>query len=327
MVPLSSSETRASLKPFWLALAAVWLAGVAAAWFYPWPAPLPPGVAAAFLLEASLFLTLGFPDVIERLKALSPIALVVSGIAPYCLYSLAAGVFEWRSLVVLAALAALAACWFRVVPRHPLADFAFLAVVAAVSLTRLFPSLYAPAGPKLRVDFLGQMMWRRVAILSVLLFRPMPGIDLGFLPSRREWLTGLKEYLFFAPFGAALSLSIGFVRFQPMKDEPLHALLVVVGIFLGMLWFVALTEEFFFRGLLQQWLAGWFSSPWAGLLLASAVFGAVHLTFRYPPLNWRFALVAAAAGFFYGRAFQRGGIRAAMVSHALVNVSWRVLFV
>ena len=318
---------RASLKPFWLALAAVWLTGVAAVQFYPWPAPPPPGVAAAFLLEASLFLTLGFPVVIERLKTLSPGVLVVSGIAPYCLYSLATGVFEWRSLVVLAALAALAACWFRVLPRHPLADFAFLAVVAAVSLTRLFPGLYAPAGPKLRVDFLGHMMWRRVAILSVLLFRPMPGIDLGFLPARREWLAGLKEYLFFAPFGAALSLSTGFARFQPMKDEPLHALLVVVGTFLGFLWFVALTEEFFFRGLLQQWLAGWFSNPWTGLLLASALFGAAHLTFRYPPLNWRFALVAAAAGVFYGRAFQRGGIRAAMVSHALVNVTWRVLFV
>ena len=305
----------------------MWLAGVAAARFYPWPAPPPPGVAAAFLLEASLFLTLGFPAVIERLKALPPVALAISGIAPYCLYSVASGVFEWRSLAVLAALTALAAFWFRVVPRHPLTDLAFLAVVAGVSLTRLFPVLYAPAGPKLRVDFLGQMMWRRVAILSVLLYRPMPGIDLGFLPSRRQWLDGLREYLFFVPFGVALSLSTGFARFQPIKDEPLRALLVVVGTFLAMLWFLALTEEFFFRGLLQQWLAGWFSNPWAVLLLASALFGAAHLTFRYPPLNWRFALVAAAAGVFYGRAFQRGGIRAAMVSHALVNVTWRVLFV
>jgi len=320
---------RASIVPFWLALAALWIAGVAALWLYPWPVPPPALVAAAFLLEGSFFLTLGFPAVIERLRTfvLLPVAFVASAIAPYCIYSLAAGVFEWRSLAAIAALGAMAVYWFRVVPRNGLTDLAFLAIVAVVSLSRVFPNLYAPVDPKLKVDFLGQMMWRRVAILSVLAFRPVPGIDLGLVPRRNEWLAGLREFLYFAPIGAALSLSTGFVRFQPLGGEPGRVILVTVGTFLGMLWFVALTEEFFFRGMLQQWLSAWFSRPWAGLVMTSLVFGALHLTFRYPPLNWRFALVASAAGFFYGRAFNRGGIRAGMVTHALVNVTWRVLFV
>jgi membrane protease YdiL (CAAX protease family) len=228
---------------------------------------------------------------------------------------------------VLFALASLAVLWFLILPRNWWTDLAFLAFVTAVSLGRVFPELYAPAAPRLRVDFLGQMMWRRVAILSVLLYRPVPGIDLGFLPARREWLAGLREYLFFAPLGAALSLAIGFVRFQPMSGEPWQLALATAGIFLGMLWFVALTEEFFFRGMLQQWFAEWLSSSRLGLVAASVVFGAAHLGFRYPPLNWRFALVATLAGLFYGRAFQRGGIRAAMVAHALVNLTWRMLFV
>jgi membrane protease YdiL (CAAX protease family) len=37
--------------------------------------------------------------------------------------------------------------------------------------------------------------------------------------------------------------------------------------------------------------------------------------------------VATVAGFFYGRAYSlSGGIRAAMVTHALVNTTTRMLF-
>jgi hypothetical protein len=44
--------------------------------------------------------------------------------------------------------------------------------------------------------------------------------------------------------------------------------------------------------------------------------------------NWRFALMAAVAGLFYGLAFRAAGsIRASMVTHALVVATWRALFV
>lgn len=317
----------AGLTPFWISLAALWLAGAVAAMVYPWPA----AVECAFLVEGSFFLLLGFPGLAGRLKALwssrrLALMLCASAVIPYAAYSLPEGVFEWKSLGVLAALGAAAAFWFLAAPRSRWADAAFLALVAGAAMGRLFPELYAPAGERIKVDFLGQMMWRRVAMLSVLLFRPVPGAAPGFLPGRREWIAGAREFLFFAPFGAVLGLATGFVRFSPPGGEPWRVALIAAGTFLGMLWFVALTEEFFFRGLLQQWLGEWFSSRLAGLVAASLVFGAAHLAFRYPPLNWRFAVVAAAAGFFYGRAFERGGLRAAMVTHALVNVTWRTLF-
>ena len=91
--------------------------------------------------------------------------------------------------------------------------------------------------------------------------------------------------------------------------------------FLGMLWVVALREEFLFRGLLQEW----FDSP-VGLVMVSLVFGLAHLPFRGFP-NWRFAILATVAGLFYGRAYLKtGSIRAAMVAHALTNVTWKVFF-
>ena len=43
--------------------------------------------------------------------------------------------------------------------------------------------------------------------------------------------------------------------------------------------------------------------------------------------NWRFAILAAVAGLFYGFAFIRTrGIRAPMVVHALVVTAWQLFF-
>jgi uncharacterized protein len=56
------------------------------------------------------------------------------------------------------------------------------------------------------------------------------------------------------------------------------------------------------------------------------LFGLLHLWFRGFP-NWRFGILAAAAGLFYGRAYMTTrSVRAAMVTHALVNTAWRVFF-
>ena len=96
--------------------------------------------------------------------------------------------------------------------------------------------------------------------------------------------------------------------------------------FFGTLWVLALGEEFFFRGLLQQWLAEWLHSEWAALLIASACFGSVHLWYGSFP-NWRFAVLAGVAGIFYGLAFRRArSIRASMVTHALTVTTWRIFF-
>jgi membrane protease YdiL (CAAX protease family) len=76
--------------------------------------------------------------------------------------------------------------------------------------------------------------------------------------------------------------------------------------------------------LLQQLLTRKLRKQTLGIVIASVVFGAAHLGFREFP-NWRFALLAASAGWFYGRAYaQAGSIRAAMVTHALVVTTWRV---
>ena len=88
---------------------------------------------------------------------------------------------------------------------------------------------------------------------------------------------------------------------------------------------LALAEEFLARGLLQQWISDWTGRRNLALILASTVFGFCHLWYGGFP-NWKFAIAAAVAGLFYGKAYiEAGGIRAAMVTHALVVTTWRTL--
>jgi membrane protease YdiL (CAAX protease family) len=135
----------------------------------------------------------------------------------------------------------------------------------------------------------------------------------------------LKWYLVFLPVGAALGWAIGFtgLRQGPWVIEKL--LLNAVGTFFGIFLFVALRENFLFRGMLLPWFTEWMGSLQRAQIVVALLCGAAHLPFREFP-NWRFALLATLAHYVYGRAFlEAGSIRAAMVCHALVVVTWRVL--
>jgi membrane protease YdiL (CAAX protease family) len=102
--------------------------------------------------------------------------------------------------------------------------------------------------------------------------------------------------------------------------------LLVLGRFLGILWVLALAEEFFVRGFLQQILSRSLKNDAAGILLTSLIFGALHLLFGTFP-NWRFATLAAIAGLFYGVAFAKTrSIRTPMVMHALIVTAWQLFF-
>jgi membrane protease YdiL (CAAX protease family) len=91
------------------------------------------------------------------------------------------------------------------------------------------------------------------------------------------------------------------------------------------LWVVALSEEFFFRGLLQQWLEGWTGNATAALITTSVIFGSAHLGFHRTFPNWRWAIVAGILGLFLGLTWRSArSVQASMVNHALIVTVWRV---
>jgi membrane protease YdiL (CAAX protease family) len=156
----------------------------------------------------------------------------------------------------------------------------------------------------------------------MLMLREVEGTGYGFLPTARDWKIGARNFLLFLPVGLGVMAAVGLLHVKTSWMELALAPLQ----FLGILWVVALSEEFLARGLFQRWIADWTGRPTLALLLASIVFGLCHLW--YPPgfPNWRISLVAVVLGWFCGKSYnEAGGIRAAMVTHALIVTTWRTL--
>ena len=273
----------------------------------------------------------GFPVVrkaFERLgsKPVRATALAGTAVLPYLMVSLRIGTFSLRSFVALLAVAAIASFWYAFLRPSLPVDLLFLGAMAAVYLSKLFDQVYGRPAPHVALEILGKLMWIRVGVLAVLSLRSFEDVRFGFVPTRGEWLTGLRYYLYFMPVGIVIAYLLRFAHFRAPMLEWWKLPLLLVGTFLGFLWVVALAEEFFFRAVLQGLLARSLKSETVGLLCASALFGLAHLPFRPAP-NWRFAILGGVSGIFYGLAFiQARSVRASMVTHALVVTTWRVLF-
>jgi membrane protease YdiL (CAAX protease family) len=285
-------------------------------------------VVPAFLLETGLYFAAGLRQTRARLELLSPTRIALASTAtaplPYLLYSVSTGVFTWKSLAAILVLAGLASFWFVVTGRKTATDLAYLGLMAAPVLLKLFPLIYADPFPRLQLFVLGILMWYRTGLIAVLSIRRMEGINFGFVPKRGEWSVGLRNFAYFLPFGLLIGFALNFFSLRPAFGW-MHVA-VFFGTFVITLWGLATAEEFFFRGLLQQVLTRLAGSEWIGLLAASVIFGLAHVFHNFP--NWRFVLLATCAGLFYGRAYiQARSIRAAMVTHALVVTVWKVFLV
>jgi uncharacterized protein len=311
---------QATLAIGWLVLCA---AGFAYARFRNFPAWAAAPALAAFLIEYSFYLVPAFPAVRDRFTGWRLPALLVAGaVLPYLACCCGAVPFRWISLAELAGAALVLGLWYYVLPAKPLADLGFLAVVAALVLSKFFKVIYPVPVPKLELSILGKLAIFQSAVLVLMLARRVPETGYGFWPSAREWRIGALNFLYFVPVGLPLALALHAVKFAPE-----HRLWLIAATFFGILWAVALAEEFFFRGVLQPELEKLLSSRAGALLLTATLFGLVHLPYggRFP--NWRWVLIAGSLGWFCGRARnQAGNIRAAMVTHTLTVTALRAFF-
>lgn len=314
-------------RAYWTILAVLWIAGFFAGRVYAQQEQIPSVVAlaagAALLVELSLYAALAFEPLRVRMPA--PLT-AVSGAVIYMVYSLPCHVFDPRSAALLLAGGLLVVRWYRGRPPNTVRDVLFLALFAAPLLLKLFPDVYARPHPELRLDILGQLFWIRCAMLMVMQMRPQAGLGFGFWPSGAEWRIGVRWFGLLLPVLVAGIYATGFARFQWPATVWWQTAGAALATFFGILWVTALFEEFFCRGLLQQWLETWTGNRTVALVLASLLFGCIHLGFRQFP-NYRMAGLAAVAGIFYGLSFRGGaGIRAATVTHALTVTVWKTLF-
>ena len=324
--------TAMTAAPYRTVLIAGWILLAAAAWIYASvkavPAALAVPLGAAFLAEFAFYLLPSFPDLWRRWVARmgrlgTAFFLALSAVIPYAIYSLPTGLFDAQNFALLAAIALAVGLVYVSGQVNAVRDTLFVALLAAFILFRFFDRIYPTPIPKVPMSILGHVMLIRTGALALFGLRGNVQARFAFLPSPAEWMNGVKWFAFSILPLAAMGWFTGAIR---VRD---HALNPATGVatFFGLLWVVALSEEFFFRGLIQQWLEDLTSSRAAALITASLLFGSVHLGFHGAFPNWRFALVAAVLGVFCGLAWRgQRRVQASMVTHALAATVFRVFF-
>ena len=168
-----------------------------------------------------------------------------------------------------------------------------------------------------------QLLAVDAGIVAFAVWNRTPNIGYRFEWGREGFVKALANFLLFAAIGIPLGLAIHFVHYGFSIQKLYLALPLFVGIFL----LTALPEEFLFRGLIQNWIERGTKRPFVSLILASVIFGASHLNNGAPIPNYRYFLMAAIAGVFYGRAWRStGSLMASSITHAFVDTIWTVAF-
>jgi membrane protease YdiL (CAAX protease family) len=245
---------------------------------------------------------------------------------PYLIYALPRGEFRWQFCVVFLAIPVGASALYQFLPpggTHPASSkicWQDVLVLALVGLPVEFNCFYA-AFPHIALNSLPKLLMVDAALYAFLVARPLESVGYDFRPRQRDLRVGLGELLFFAPIVITLGIALHFIT--PHGGWP-HAATAGSALLITF-FFVAIPEELFFRGLLQNMLEARVGRL-RSLGIASVTFGLSH--FNKPgPFNWRYVVLATIAGVFYGRAWRdRRRLLSSAITHTLVDVLWILWF-
>lgn len=238
---------------------------------------------------------------------------------PYALVACSAHIFQWRwlALYTLLPVAIAALLWDarRADPdqRSNWRDFLVLIVLGLAVDLRWFQPAWPP-----RLTVFNKILLLDAGIYAFLYVRQLNGVGFNLRLRPRDLGIGWREFLFYAPIAIALGLAIGFLHFHAVVPSAPRA----VAAFAFSFFLVAVPEELFFRGWLQNLLERRMGRAPA-LILTAVLFGLAHFNKRAAHFNWRYVLLAAIAGIFYGRAWRHGrSVGASAITHATVDTVW-----
>ena len=238
---------------------------------------------------------------------------------PYVLVACSADSFRWGWFALYAALPPAVAFLLSESDvadpgqRGTWRDFLVLAVLGLAVDLRWFEAAW-PA----HLAIFNKVLLLDAGIYGFILIRNLGGTGFDLRLRWRDAAFGFREVVFYTPIALALGLSLGF----------LHAHAVLPGLnSIAFAWiftflFIAVPEELFFRGWLQNLLERRMGR-YPALFLTAALFGLAHFNKRALHFNWRYVLLAALAGIFYGRAWrQQRRVAASAITHASVDAIW-----
>ena len=239
---------------------------------------------------------------------------------PYLVFAFPAGTLRWSVAIVVFLLpVVLSATLESSASTRNLVwqDGLVLGTLAAVYLFRLF----TPAWPYAGLAVLPKLYVADLALYLYIVVRKLDGVGYSLVPSRHTFLVGLREWVYFLPLGIGLGTVLRFIHFHARVPPAMSLLISVLITFL----LVAVPEEMFFRGILQNLLETRLG-PQEALVLAAVLFGLAHFN-KAASFNWRYVVLATIAGIFYGRAWRaRRQVLASSITHTAVDVVWSLWF-
>jgi membrane protease YdiL (CAAX protease family) len=291
-----------------------------------------PLIAVAAVLALAPYLAAGFfPERVAGfigelphwVQLLCPSLLCI----PYLLVSLSRGTFSWDWLALYALLPVVIAsllgrsdrtssgrfkCW---------PEFLILAVLGLAVDLRWFERAW-PA----HLSAFNKVLLLDAGIYGFIVIRKLEGVGFDLRLRWRDLFIGVREFLFFAPLVLGLGLWLRFLHLHPFGSDIGAVSLKFAGAWIFTFFLIAVPEELFFRGWLQNLLERHVGRERA-LLATAILFGLSHFNKRAAYFNWRYVLLAAIAGIFYGRAWRRDRrVGASAVTHATVDSVWSLWF-
>ena len=238
---------------------------------------------------------------------------------PYLLVAFFSDIFHWSWLALYALLpVAIAILMWQAARIDPdqhgnWRDFLVLAALGLAVDLRWFEHAW-PA----HLAVFNKMVLLDAGIYALLAVRQLDGAGFDLRLRPRDIVIGLREFTLYAPIAIVLGLGIGFLHLH----GSLPPLLRLAGAFLFTFFFIAVPEELFFRGWLQNLLERRVGRLPA-LLVTAVLFGLSHWNKRALHFNWRYVLLAAIAGIFYGRAWRQDRrVAASSITHASIDTVW-----
>ncbi len=235
-------------------------------------------------------------------------------VLPYPVFAIPRGEFRWELLAGLLAVI-LAVSVMLMLGRGWLDWTALLLLALAVEL-HWFDKAWPVAG----MSGMSKLLLLDAALYGFLVIRDLDGIGFDFRARWADLRIGLREFLYYTPVALVLGFAMGFLHLHPTLANPLW----FGSGWLFTLFFIAIPEELFFRGLILNLLERHTDTRRA-LLITSILFGLAHFNKRTAFFNWRYVILAAIAGWFYGRAWlSQRRVLTSSITHATVDTVWSI---